>query len=258
MSHDIRTPMNAILGFSTLIDREADNPAHVRDYNRKIATSGQHLLGLINDVLDMSKIEAGKTTLEASAFALSGTVESVEAMMRQQTDAKNQVFTVEVDKVEHDRLVGDEGRLRQILMNLLSNAMKYTPEGGHILFRVDGSAKRHGELQHLRIIVRDDGIGMSKDYLATIARSRASPTRFRERASAWPSRRTSSILREAPSPWKASWGRAAPSSSIWTSRRPATSRTAPRATAESEPATRAGPTGTPWRTSTSSWRRTTP
>ena len=88
MSHDIRTPMNAILGFSTLIDREADNPAHVRDYNRKIATSGQHLLGLINDVLDMSKIEAGKTTLAASAFALSGTVESVEAMMRQQTDAK--------------------------------------------------------------------------------------------------------------------------------------------------------------------------
>ena len=147
---------------------EADNPAHVRDYNRKIATSGQHLLGLINDVLDMSKIEAGKTTLAASAFALSGTVESVEAMMRQQTDAKNQVFTVEVDKVEHDRLVGDEGRLRQILMNLLSNAMKYTPEGGHILFRVDGSAKRHGKLQHLRIIVRDDGIGMSKDYLATI------------------------------------------------------------------------------------------
>ena len=133
MSHDIRTPMNAILGFSTLIDREA-----------------------------------GKTTLAASAFALSGTVESVEAMMRQQTDAKNQVFTVEVDKVEHDRLVGDEGRLRQILMNLLSNAMKYTPEGGHILFRVDGSAKRHGELQHLRIIVRDDGLGMSKDYLATI------------------------------------------------------------------------------------------
>ena len=135
MSHDIRTPMNAILGFSTLIDREADNPAHVRDYNRKIATSGQHLLGLINDVLDMSKIEAGKTTLAASAFALSGTVESVEAMMRQQTDAKNQVFTVEVDKVEHDRLVGDEGRLRQILMNLLSNAMKYTPEGGHPLPR---------------------------------------------------------------------------------------------------------------------------
>ena len=171
MSHDIRTPMNAILGFSTLIDREADNPAHVRDYNRKIATSGQHLLGLINDVLDMSKIEAGKTTLAESAFAISGTVESVEDMMRQQTDAKNQVFTVEVDKVEHDRLVGDEGRLRQILMNLLSNAMKYTPEGGHILFRVDGSAKRHGELQHLRIIVRDDGIGMSKDYLATIFNS---------------------------------------------------------------------------------------
>ena len=171
MSHDIRTPMNAILGFSTLIDREADNAAAVRDYNRKIATSGQHLLGLINDVLDMSKIESGKTTLASAPFSLSGTVEAVEAMMRQQTDAKAQMFTVEVAAVEHDRLTGDEGRLRQILMNLLSNAMKYTPEKGHILFRIDGSAKRGGALQHLRIIVRDDGIGMSQDYLDTIFES---------------------------------------------------------------------------------------
>ncbi len=168
MSHDIRTPMNAILGFSTLIDREADHADAVRDYNRKIATSGQHLLGLINDVLDMSKIEAGKTTLAQAPFALSGTVAAVEAMMRQQTDAKEQTFTVEVVGVEHDRILGDEGRLRQVLMNLLSNAMKYTPQGGHILFRIDGSAKRRGALQHLRIIVRDDGIGMAPEYLARI------------------------------------------------------------------------------------------
>ena len=168
MSHDIRTPMNAILGFSALIDRDADDPETVREYNRKIATSGQHLLGLINDVLDMSKIESGKTTLAASEFRLSETVAAVEAMMRPQTSARDQVFTVEVTGVTYEALVGDEGRLRQILMNVLSNAMKYTPEGGSIRFAIDGSLKRHGALQHLRIVVADDGIGMAPEYLATI------------------------------------------------------------------------------------------
>ena len=168
MSHDIRTPMNAILGFSALIERDADHPETVREYNRKIATSGQHLLGLINDVLDMSKIESGKTTLAAVEFRLSETVAAVEAMMRPQTSARDQVFTVEVTGVTHEALVGDEGRLRQILMNVLSNAMKYTPEGGSIRFAIDGSLKRHGTLQHLRIVVADDGIGMAPEYLATI------------------------------------------------------------------------------------------
>ncbi|MEC4175748.1 ATP-binding protein [Adlercreutzia sp. R7] len=168
MSHDIRTPMNAILGFSALIDRDADNPQAVREYNRKIATSGQHLLGLINDVLDMSKIESGKTTLASAQFNLGETVASVDAMMRPQTNAKHQTFTVEMAGVTHEALMGDEGRLRQILMNVLSNAMKYTPDGGSILFRIDGSLKRRGSLQHLRIIVRDTGIGMSQEYLDTI------------------------------------------------------------------------------------------
>ncbi|WP_302964377.1 ATP-binding protein [uncultured Adlercreutzia sp.] len=168
MSHDIRTPMNAILGFSELIDREAGHEEAVREYNHKIALSGRHLLGLINDVLDMSKIESGKTELAAEPFSLADTVAAVEAMMRPQTDAKNQTFTVEVTGVSHDRLVGDEGRLRQILMNVLSNAMKYTDAGGKILLRIDGSLARHGTLQHVRILVRDNGIGMSEDYLTTI------------------------------------------------------------------------------------------
>ncbi|NBJ66249.1 ATP-binding protein [Adlercreutzia caecimuris] len=168
MSHDIRTPMNAILGFSELIDREAGHEEAVREYNRKIALSGRHLLGLINDVLDMSKIESGKTELTAEPFSLAETVAAVEAMMRPQTDAKGQTFTVEVTGISHDRLVGDEGRLRQILMNVLSNAMKYTGTGGKILLRIDGSLARHGTLQHVRILVRDNGIGMSDDYLATI------------------------------------------------------------------------------------------
>ena len=154
MSHDIRTPMNAILGFSELIDREAGHEEAVREYNRKIALSGRHLLGLINDVLDMSKIESGKTELTAEPFSLAETVAAVEAMMRPQTDAKGQTFTVEVTGISHDRLVGDEGRLRQILMNVLSNAMKYTGTGGKILLRIDGSLARHGTLQHVRILDR--------------------------------------------------------------------------------------------------------
>ena len=163
------------------------------------------------------------------------------------------MFTVEVDKVEHDRLVGDEGRLRQILMNLLSNAMKYTPEGGHILFRVDGSAKRHGKLQHLRIIVRDDGIGMSKDYLATIFDS------FTREESSLTNKVQGTGLGMAITKNLVDLmgGTISVESELGTGSTFIVD-LAPRATAESEPATRAGPARTPWRTSTSSWRRTTP
>ena len=261
MSHDIRTPMNAILGFSTLIDREADNPAHVRDYNRKIATSGQHLLGLINDVLDMSKIEAGKTTLAASAFALSGkhllglindvldmskiesgkmtlneemvslreVMDSIVSIVQPQMKAKHQKFNITIFDITSENVHCDSVRLNQVLLNLLSNAMKYTPEGGHILFRVDGSAKRHGKLQHLRIIVRDDGIGMSKDYLATIFDSFT--------------REESSLTNKVQG---TGLGMAITKNLV--------DLMGGTISVESE----LGTAGTPWRTSTSSWRRTTP
>jgi signal transduction histidine kinase/CheY-like chemotaxis protein len=164
MSHDIRTPMNAILGFSTMLDHDAENSTAVREYNRKIATSGKHLLGLINDVLDMSKIESGKTTLAHHPFNLEEEISSVEAIMRPQTDAKNQVFTVSIEGIEHPQLLGDAGRLRQILVNVLSNAMKYTPGGGSITMRVEGSCPSR-DSQHVRISVADSGIGMSPEFL---------------------------------------------------------------------------------------------
>ena len=168
MSHDIRTPMNAVLGFTTLLDKDAEDPAKVRDYTRKITASGQHLLSLINDVLDVSKIESGKAALSFGDFSLNDVVSSVDAIIQPMAKAKGQEFHVEVSGVRHEYLVGDETRINQILINLLSNAVKYTQEGGHIWFRIIGQKQRSSQYQHIRIEVEDDGYGMTPEYLETI------------------------------------------------------------------------------------------
>ncbi len=168
MSHDIRTPMNAVLGFTTLLAKDAENPAKVREYTKKITASGQHLLSLINDILDVSKIESGKVVLSLEKFALNDVVSSVDAIIQQMAKAKNQEFYVEVSGIRHEYLVGDETRLNQILINLLSNAVKYTPEGGHIWFRIQGLKQRSPQYEHIRIEVEDDGYGMTPEYLKTI------------------------------------------------------------------------------------------
>ncbi len=168
MSHDIRTPMNAILGFTTLLARDAGNPAKVREYTKKITASGQHLLSLINDVLDVSKIESGKVVLTIGEFTLNNLVSSVDAIIRPMAASRRQSFHVEVTGIEHEYLVGDETRLNQILINLLSNAVKYTPEGGNIWFRIIGLKQRSSQFEHIRIEVEDDGYGMTKEYLKTI------------------------------------------------------------------------------------------
>ncbi|MDE6891091.1 MAG: response regulator [Lachnospiraceae bacterium] len=168
MSHDIRTPMNAILGFTTLLARDAGNPAKVREYTKKITASGQHLLSLINDVLDVSKIESGKVVLTIGEFTLNNLVSSVDAIIRPMAASRRQSFHVEVTGIEHEYLVGDETRLNQILINLLSNAVKYTPEGGNIWFRIIGLKQHSNQFEHIRIEVEDDGYGMTKEYLKTI------------------------------------------------------------------------------------------
>lgn len=129
MSHDIRTPMNAVLGFTTLLARDADNADKVREYTGKIMASGQHLLSLINDILDVSKIESGKVVLNLEEFTLNDMVSSVDAIIRPMASARAQQFHVEVRDIKHEYLIGDETRVNQILINLLSNAVKYTPEG---------------------------------------------------------------------------------------------------------------------------------
>ena len=168
MSHDIRTPMNAVLGFTTLLAKDAENPEKVREYTKKIMASGQHLLSLINDILDVSKIESGKVVLTVEEFTLNDLVSSIDAIVRPMASARAQEFHVEVMDIKHERLLGDETRINQILINLLSNAVKYTPEGGNIWFRIIGLKQRSTQFERIRIEVEDDGYGMTQEYFKTI------------------------------------------------------------------------------------------
>ncbi len=168
MSHDIRTPMNAVIGFTTLLEKDAENPDKVREYTKKIMASGQHLLSLINDILEVSKIESGKVVLAKEEFALNSLVSSIDAIVRPMASAKGQEFHVEIMDMKHEYLLGDETRINQILINLLSNAVKYTQEGGNIWFRIIGLKQHSSQFERIRIEVEDDGYGMTKDYLKTI------------------------------------------------------------------------------------------
>lgn len=168
MSHDIRTPMNAVLGFATIIGREADNPVKVRDYAGKITASGRHLLDLINDVLDISKIESGMATLNLQEFDLGDSLSAVESIVLPMAADKSQVFSTEITSIVHERVIGDETHLNQILINLLSNAVKYTPEGGKIWLRFIGLPQRSEHRERIRIEVEDTGYGMSPEFLETI------------------------------------------------------------------------------------------
>ncbi len=168
MSHDIRTPMNAILGFTTLLAKDADHPAKVREYTKKITASGQHLLGLINDVLDVSKIESGKVVLTVGEFTLNNMVSSVDAIIRPMAKNKGQTLEVTVTGVRHEHLIGDETRMNQVLINLLSNSVKYTQEGGNICLRIIGLEQRSKQYERIRIEVEDNGYGMTPEYLEVI------------------------------------------------------------------------------------------
>ena len=168
MSHDIRTPMNAVIGFTSLLDREADDPEKVREYAKKITASGQHLLGLINNVLDISKIESGKSVLNIDVFNLENVLASTDAIIQPMVRDRKQQLHVEVSGIQHTYLEGDETRIKQVLINLLSNAVKYTPEGGNIWFRMLGMKQRSSQYERLHIEVEDDGYGMTQEYLKVI------------------------------------------------------------------------------------------
>ena len=168
MSHDIRTPMNAIMGMTTLIEHDAQLPDKVREYTKKIQCSSQHLLGIINDVLDMSKIESGTTIINVGEFYLPELLEQMDTAFRPQTDAKKQKFEIKIQNLEHKWLLGDSMRLLQILNNLLSNAYKYTPAGGTICIEVQEMEQSSSSYAKLCFKVMDNGIGMSRKFLAKI------------------------------------------------------------------------------------------
>lgn len=168
MSHDIRTPMNAITGFTSLLSESADDPAKVRDYAAKITAASQHLLGLINDVLDMSKIESGKLVIHVQAFDLQELLDELNTIILPLATTHHQSFTIQTQDLTCRKLYGDPLRISQILLNLLSNSVKYTPEGGNICLsvRMQGVTSR-GRLR-LLFEVEDDGIGIEPDFLHTI------------------------------------------------------------------------------------------
>ena len=166
MSHDIRTPMNAIIGITTLMKNELHEPEKLAEHLGKLESSGQLLLGIINDILDMSRIESGKTTLNIEKMNLPQQVSQLDNIIRQQAGQRLQTFTVETH-VQHENVLGDPNRLNQVLMNILSNSVKYTPIGGHIRLEVD-ELPRNEHYARYRFIVQDDGIGMSEAFQKTL------------------------------------------------------------------------------------------
>ena len=164
MSHDIRTPMNAIVGITSLIEHDCDDGEKVKEYAKKIEISSQHLLGIINDVLDMSKIETGKTTLKYVDFSISELIQEMNTVFRPQTDEKHQTFVIAGENIRHDWVNGDRVRLMQIFTNLLSNAVKYTQTGGTIQFVVEECQTNSSVYAKFRFLVKDNGMGMAPDF----------------------------------------------------------------------------------------------
>ena len=168
MSHDIRTPMNAIIGMTSLIRHDAGNKAKVIEYADKIDISSQHLLGIINNVLDMSKIEAGKTVFKYTDFSILDFITELNTIFHSQIDEKNQTLTIIKENIRHEWVNGDQVHLMQIFSNLVSNAVKYTQEGGKIQFLVEECETKSSVYAKYRFLVRDNGMGMSADFKDTI------------------------------------------------------------------------------------------
>ena len=167
MSHEIRTPMNAVIGLTALAKAETDIPDKIREYLNKIDASSRLLLGIINDILDMSAIERGKMKLDSAPFDFKKQLSSVVTMFYQQAKQKGVDFRVHMNDVTEETLVGDELRVSQIMMNLLSNAVKFTPTGGRVDFTVTQTS-RSSEKVFMRFEVRDTGCGMNEDMMSRL------------------------------------------------------------------------------------------
>ncbi len=180
MSHDIRTPMNAIIGMTTLASKHLDDKDYIKDSLEKIRLAGNHLLMLINDIMDISKIESGKLTLNPNVLSLADCVTNLVNIVRPQIKSKGQDFEACVHGIKHEYLVADELRLNQVYVNLLTNAVKYTPEGGKIRLDIfEESLPEKPDYVKIIYVVEDNGIGMSPEYMEKMYHSftRASDSR---------------------------------------------------------------------------------
>ena len=168
MSHDIRTPMNAIIGMTALAAAHIGEEERVTDCLRKISTSSKHLLSLINEVLDMSKIETGQVLLTDDEFNLAELMDNLVVMIHQQLETREHEFYVVSSELEHENVVGDSLRIQQIFVNIMSNAIKYTPDGGKIRLSVSERATDDPMVATYVFVFEDNGIGMDEDFLAQV------------------------------------------------------------------------------------------
>ena len=168
MSHDIRTPMNAIVGFTGLASEHIDNKEQVQDYLGKISVSSQHLLSLINDVLDMSLIESGKVTIEETDVHLPDVIQDIRTIIQPNIASKQLELLVDAQDIKNEDVFTDKLRLNQVLLNILSNAIKFTPEGGTISFQVIEKTSSDDSIANFEFRIKDNGIGMSEEFQKTI------------------------------------------------------------------------------------------
>ena len=164
VSHDIRTPMNAIIGYTELAKKHADNKALVKDYLSKIATSSSHLLSLINDVLDMSRIESGRVKIEEKETSLSDIIYDIRTITSANLTAKNLSFFIDSANVTHNNILCDKLRFEQVLLNIVSNATKFTPDGGSVSFIIQEKKCKSAGYAHYTFSIRDTGIGISEEF----------------------------------------------------------------------------------------------
>lgn len=168
MSHDIRTPMNAIVGMTAIAGAHLNDPERVQACLRKISLSSKHLLSLINDILDMSKIESGKLTIAQEPFNFAELITEVVELVRPQAEEKNQIFEFQPERLEKEGVVGDPLRIRQVCINILSNAVKYTPEGGTITLEISQRSSLYKGCQNFVFRCADTGIGMEPEFMTRL------------------------------------------------------------------------------------------
>jgi PAS domain S-box-containing protein len=164
MSHDIRTPMNAIVGLTAIAGASIQQQDKVLECLGKITKASRHLLGLINEVLDMARIESGRVSLVEEEFNFSELVENLVALVKPGIDEHNHNFEVHVKNIEHEDVCGDTMRIQQVFTNLMSNAIKYTPDGGNIIFSIEEKTNNQSELGCYEFCIEDNGIGMDEDF----------------------------------------------------------------------------------------------